>query len=184
MKKTMQGRPRHRQGGFSLIEMTIAVAVSVAASAGLYGVFKEQQRENVIQAESQNYAAMLDSVKSRYRRIPSMAAVNDSALINSGVVPAGRIEAGTKIMSLWGTQIKATGVGVDEIEMAYSVPLRSCVEFVKENFQLTSFVWVGGAQVRNAADANQAKFKVDLVASKCSALGGTHVEVKLRAVVK
>lgn len=170
---------KKRARGFSLIEFGIVVALVAGGALFVYLVFSDRNDSATVSAEAHNFTMMAAAAQAKWRVQGGFEGISDATLISNGVVPTSMIVE-DRIETRWNTQVTVApaslGAGLDAANFAYSVPRKSCSDFIVQAGASAAQAAVEGSIVKSAATS---QLSVADLGNACSSAASDPVEVEL-----
>lgn len=176
-----QLRSRKKQGGFSLIELAIVIAIVAILLFLVYQRLSKVQNSRIAGDEASNYTQIATDVRTRFGSQGDFAGITPKILIDNGIVPQAMIKGAT-ISTSWNTTVAVAPaqftVANDAFAMTYTVPREQCSDFVTATAPAAARVTVGAEVVKNVpGSVNQ--INMATLGTACDASAGGTVAVKL-----
>jgi prepilin-type N-terminal cleavage/methylation domain-containing protein len=175
---------RRSQQGLTLIEILIALVIAAGVLFGIFFLVGIAQDRTIVREESQAFQTMVNDARTKFRAQGSYAGITPAVLIQLGIVPPQMVN-GNAIRSGWNTPVQVapvnfTGQPNDGIQFTYSVPRRSCADFVDAVAPGAARIVIDNTVVKNtAATPPVNNVNVASVAAECDAGAGGNVNVLL-----
>ena len=164
---------RKKQGGFTLVELVVVLAIIVAAIAAITARQISASQTSRVQSEAGNVQAIVSKVNSTFAGRSSYAGATTAFLLAQGAFPTSMVN-GANVVNGWnGNVTVAPGAGNTSVDITYAgVPTPACIEFVANTSKSYRTVTVGATVVKTAAQ-NEA----DLAATQtaCSVAAAVNV---------
>ena len=173
---------KRNQGGFSLIEMAIALAIAAAVLFGIFYIVSVVQNKRITNAEAQSFNMMVSDVRTKFGSQGSFTGITPQAMVQLGVVPRNMV-SGATIVSGFNTivavaAINLNGTAADAVEFTYTVPRGNCADFATASEGAASRVTVGGTAVKNVTAGINA-IQIGTLATSCDAQSGGNVAIAM-----
>lgn len=174
--------PTRRQKGFTLVEISIAVVVAAALLFGVFWLVGVIGERSAVKDEIQNFTTLANDTRTKFRNQGSYTGITPAVLVQLGVVPPEMVR-GTNIVTAWETNLDVApttlnGNAGDGVRFTYTLPRKSCSDFIDGVARNAARITVGGTVVKNVPGGvntvNQAN-----VATACNAPAGGNVTVML-----
>lgn len=145
---------RKKQGGFSLIELVVVLAIVVAAIGGLIARQMAASQTSRVQTEAGNLQAIVGKVNSTFAGRSSYAGATTAFLLSQGAFPTSMVNAGNVVNGWDGAVTVAPNAGNTSVNITYAnVPTSACLELVSNVSRQYNTVTVGATVVKTAAQA-------------------------------
>lgn len=171
-----------RQGGFSLIELAIVIAIVAILLFLVYSRLSKVQNARIANDEASNFTQMMTDVRTRFSTQGTFAGVTPKVLIDNGIVPQAMIKGAT-ISTSWNTTVgvaPATFVAADDaVAMTYTVPREQCSDFVTASSPSAAKITVGATVVKNVPATPQVDLTIAALGTACDASTGGTVAIEL-----
>lgn len=154
---------KRQQGGFTLVELAIVIAIIVVAIVGIVAKIQSVRLTQQVSAEGANLNAIMGKVQSTFAGRANYAGVSTALLLAQSGFPTQMVN-GTTVTNVWGGGVTvAPGTGNTTVDIAYAgVPTNACIELVSSASRQYNEVTVGttatkaGAAVSSLATAQTA----------------------------
>ena len=136
MNKNQSLSSRLAQRGYGLLEAMLVAAVIVIGIAGIYRFYQQVYAAEAAHAESQNVLEITNRVVKAYGAAANFGALDNTSVINEGILPANMPIDADIIRSAFGGNVVVTGENIDGIagrgfSITYSdVPRKLCPTLV------------------------------------------------------
>lgn len=185
MRRNKTPSSRASQGGFSLIELGIVIAVVAIMALLLWSRYSRVQGGSKVNEEAAAFGQMMGDVRTRFAQQGDYAGVTAKALIDNGIVPDIMVKgtgATATITSGWNTPITVAPSTFtatnDAVAFSYTVPRSSCADFVTGAASASAKVTVGTTVVKNVP-SNVSNVNAVALGTACDASSAGTVVVKL-----
>lgn len=169
-----------RQGGFSMIELSLALLVIAMLSVPIYYIYKSTSESAKVEAEITNVQGISSAIRRSWRASSDFTGLSESTLISRKQMPE-KMVSGTTLMAFGGgvtvTPGSVNGGSNNAFTITYSmVPTSGCLDFLAGVSGGFSIVMVGGTTIKSTTQSyNQA-------AAQTSCNGAETVAVVLTGV--
>lgn len=174
-------RSRKAQGGFSLIELAIVIAIVAILLFLVYQRLSKVQNSRIAGDEASNYTQMSTDVRTRFGSQGDFSGLTPKVLIDNGIVPQAEV-SGATIQTSWNTTVAVAPaqftVANDAFAMTYTVPREQCSDFVTAAAPAAARVTVDATVVKNVPGSVNT-INMATLGTACDASTGGTVAVKL-----
>lgn len=138
---------RRREGGFTLIELGIAIAIAVILGIVALGVYASVHSRSNTYTASTNLTALASAIRSDYHG--NFTGIAIEQLINAGDVPKVMITSDTALHNVWGGDVTiTTGSDNYHFTVAYAgVKSEDCAKLIGAAGDTWDTVAVGGTPI-------------------------------------
>lgn len=181
MKLVQRNIPsKKKQAGLTLIELSIAIVIAAALIFGIFYLVGVVNDRSVVKDEGQYLNQMVADARTKFRQQGSYAGITPQVMINLGIVPPPMVN-GNNITTGWSTNVAVAasnlnGTAGDGIAFTYTVPRKSCSDFIDAGAAASARVTIGTTVVKSIP-AGQNTLNVANVATACDADAGGNVQV-------
>lgn len=181
MKMIQRNLPsKKKQAGLTLIELSIGIVIAAALIFGVFYLVGVVNDRSVVKDEGQYLNQMIADARTKFRQQGSYNGINPGVMINLGIVPPPMVN-GANIRTGWSTNVAVAptnlnGTVGDGISFTYTVPRKSCSDFVDAGAGAASRVTIGGTVVKSIP-AGQNNLNIVNVATACDSDAAGNVAV-------
>jgi prepilin-type N-terminal cleavage/methylation domain-containing protein len=168
---------RKKQGGFTLVELVVVLAIIVAAIGAIIARQMSASQSSRVQSEAGNLQAIVGKINSTFAGRTSYAGATTAFLLAQGAFPTSMV-SGTNVVNGWnGNVTVAPGTGNTTVNITYAgVPDSACIEFVANTSKAYNTVTVGTTVVKTTAQA-----EADLAATQTACTAAATASVIFNA---
>lgn len=143
---------KRQQGGFTLVELAIVIAIIVVAIVGIVAKIQSVRLTNQVSAESSNLNAIMGKVQSTFAGRANYNGVSTALLVAQSGFPSSMVN-GTTVTNVWGGNVTvAAGAGNTSVDITYAgVPTAACIELVSSASRQYNEVTVGTTATKAGA---------------------------------
>lgn len=171
---------KHKNRGFSLLELMLVLVVLVGGAAAAYKIFKPSQTQAAVRLEQENVGRMVDAIMGAYSTASNFSTLSTATAAGVLNVPMG-VNGLNSVMRTDVTIVPATSLSAnDSFDMVYaSLSSEKCIALIPALRSRSNGVFVGNNN--NLQDARGAITNESLIATQCSAAPTTRVTFRFRA---
>lgn len=173
---------RRRQGGFTLIELAIVIALAALIMFIVFARLTKTQNSRISSDEASQLTQIMTDARTKFASQGDFTGVTSKVLIDNGLIPS-RMVSGSTVVTGWGTTVVAApinlnGTANDALQLTYPVPKANCPDFVTSAAGSVAKVTVGTTVVKNVPTGANT---IDMTAlgTACDASGTGNVNVLL-----
>ncbi|MFK4705833.1 prepilin-type N-terminal cleavage/methylation domain-containing protein [Roseateles asaccharophilus] len=148
----MRKTTNRKQGGFTLIELAVVIAIIVVAIAAIISRRGATDQTAKIQTEAGNLQAILGKVNSTFAGRINYSGASTSLLLAQGAFPTSMVN-GTSVVNAWqGAVTVDPAPGLTTVDITYAgVPTSACIELVANTSRSYNEVTVNSTKTKNGA---------------------------------
>lgn len=168
--------------GLTLIELLIALVIAAGLLFGIFFLVNVANDRTIVREETQAFNSMINDVRTKFRAQGTYAGITPAIMIQLGLVPPNMIN-GNVIRTGWNTNlavapINLNGQANDGIAFTYTMPRRSCPDFVDGVQAAVSRITIGADVVKDIPNGVNV-VNIPAVAAACDAGAAGNVNVQL-----
>lgn len=168
--------------GLTLIEILIALVIAAGLLFGIFFLVNIANDRTIVREETQVFNSMINDVRTKFRAQGTYAGITPAIMIQLGIVPPNMIN-GNVIRTGWNTNlavapINLNGQANDGIAFTYTLPRRSCPDFVDGVQAAVARITIGADVVKNVPAGVNA-VNIPAVAAACDAGAAGNVAIEL-----
>ncbi len=143
---------RKKQGGFTLVELVVVLAIIVAAIGAIIARQMSASQTSKVQSEAGNLQAIVGKVNSTFAGRPNYVGATTAFLLAQGAFPTSMVNGGAVVNTWQGAVTVAAGAGNTTVDITYAgVPTSACIELVANTSRSYNEVTVGATKTKNGA---------------------------------
>ena len=171
---------KHKNRGFSLLELMLVLVVIVGGSIAAYKIFKPSQTQAAVRQEQENVGRMVDGIMGAYSTASNFSTLSTATAAGVLNLPLG-VNGLDSAMRTDVTIVPATSLSTnDSFDVVYaSLTPEKCIALIPALTSRSNAVFVGNNN--NLQDARGVIGNESLIATQCSAAPTTRVTFRFRA---